>query len=342
MNNNIKIGGEFEINPFTLKGFEEFNVENSVVQFSSGRSALNAILLHLSDKVNSVIYVPYYICHSVVQACMNANFEIRYYELNDDFKFPIKTLENITYNSCILSVNYFGFIGDNDLIDEIKAKRPDITILGDHVQSFWTCQFSKADYSFTSLRKHFAISDGALVYKKGRLWISDKNYSINSFSDKKILGSFLKNIKVNDSIYLKMFSDGEQLLDVEKTPTFSSDISKFLFDKLDLKFISGKKQENYEFLHEYGEKNGLEFIFPFNSKNIPLCVPIVVKNRNSLRRELVKNNIYLPIHWQISNFNKISSKASWLSKNEISLVIDQRYNIEDMRYQLDLLVKYIR
>jgi len=334
MKHNIKIGGEFEIDPNQLKGIQNYNSENSPIQFSSGRSALTAVLLHIFDSANPIIFVPYYICQSVVDACQNANFEIRFYELGNDFKFPITEVENIPNHACLLSVNYFGFIDDNSLIIEIKKQRPDITVIADHVQSYWTCSNSVADFSFTSLRKHFAIPDGAIIYRKGEVWYAEGNFPENHFYDFKLMGSILKFHNVDDDIYLRYFEKGERILYEEIYPTKASEISKWLFKVMNLRKIKEARISNFKQVYEFGKIKGLNFVFPFNPNIVPLCIPIKVDNRNLIRKALFSRNIYLPIHWPLSSFNVNSNIAKQFDEIELSLIIDQRYGERDLQYQL--------
>ena len=71
-------------------------------------------------------------------------------------------------------------------------------------------------------------------------------------------------------------------------------------------------------------------------------VPIILKNRNNIRKSLMANNIFLPVHWPINNFNASSKLAKALSDNELSLVIDQRYSEKDMIYQLQNLKNLLK
>ena len=65
------------------------------------------------------------------------------------------------------------------------------------------------------------------------------------------------------------------------------------------------------------------------SEDSPMFVPIFVEQniRNDLRRALISEKIYCPIHWPRSNSYGGNNE---LYDTEISLVCDQRYSIEDM------------
>lgn len=330
---NIKIGGEFEINPESLKGFLDFKPDASSFLFSSGRSALQAILKFTKNKP-SFIYLPYYICSSVVSACKNEGYKIIFYELDDNFLFPINDIANIKKNSALLTVNYFGFVNDNPLIKRIKRQRPDITIISDQVQSFWTYKDTLADFAFTSLRKHFAIPDGALVHSNRKDWKPEKQIKENGFYWAKLLASFLKNEKVDDNIYLKFFEEGERLLDEERSITKGSGYAQFLLSVAELNLIKEQRLRNTKKVYELGNKIGLDFVFQYAENIVPLVVPILVKNRDEVRKKLFNKNIFLPVHWPLEAFNSISARTREITNSELSLVIDQRYSEEEMNYQI--------
>ncbi len=77
--------------------------------------------------------------------------------------------------------------------------------------------------------------------------------------------------------------------------------------------------------------------------NIPIGFPILIDNRDKIRRELMLKSIYCPIHWDIreSRIPILFKDAYYLSERILTLPIDQRYNIEDMNRLVDTLCLYI-
>jgi len=243
----IKIGGEFEINPSSLKGVSDFNPNKATFLFSSGRSALMAILKNVARTNPRKIHIPYYICQSVVNACIYADFNVSFYELDERFLFPLDYTEKIEKEEVLLTVNYFGFVDDNPTVESIKQTRPDIVTISDHSQSFWTYSQSMADYSFTSLRKYLPVPDGAFVnsMKKDLL---DRNNTIfkNSFYSLKLAGSIMKWQKQDDNLYLELFSEGENIIDTEHSITQASFVSEFLFSTINLEALKKKRKKTHK------------------------------------------------------------------------------------------------
>ena len=69
----------------------------------------------------------------------------------------------------------------------------------------------------------------------------------------------------------------------------------------------------------------------------PMFVPIFVPDgkRDELRRYLIRNEIYCPVHWPVSEYHVLDEKTKEIYDNELSLVCDQRYNEKDMKRMID-------
>jgi hypothetical protein len=339
--NVIKIGGEFGIDPHILYRYPEYKPSGDIFLYSSGRIALLAILNHVRKNKKSIIHIPYYICEAVVKVCENAGFKVKFYEPDERFLLPVDYLSDIKINEVLLTVNYFGYIDDNRSIIKIKELRPDISVISDQVQSFWTYDKTCADFSFTSLRKHFAIPDGALVFTKDKAFKPGKNIPETQFYKNKLIGSILKNQQVQDEIYLNFFESGEKELDNETMISQASILGYYLFNKLELDTCKKRRRENSKLVYEVGQKHGLEFIFPLNEEVIPMHVPVYLEKRDKIRNELKNSDIYLPIHWPQADFNLKSRMAKRMKEMELSLVIDQRYSPKDIEYELETLIKIL-
>ncbi|MFW5804732.1 MAG: hypothetical protein ACOCWG_05835, partial [bacterium] len=333
------IGGDFPISPNDLKGIASFSETEGVKMFSNGRTALMAILKHISENSTQKrkIYLPYYICHSVIEACKLSGYNVSFYEITESFNFPISELNKLEQNTVLLTINYFGFVDDNSIVEEIKQKRPDIVTISDRVQDFYRLKDSIADYSFTSLRKAFPIPEGGLVFTKHIDFFDNFSYPENYFYKEKLLGSLLKGNGADDTDYLFFFEKGEQILDESTRIEKSSIISQYLYHKFNISEAQQIRQRNYDFIYSEGKKIGIDFIFEYKDHITPLSVPILIKDRDRIRKNLMKKNVFLPVHWPLSSFYKDSKKSKEIARNEISLIIDQRYNLKHMEYQLDTL-----
>lgn len=223
-----------------------------------------------------------------------------------------------------------------DSIRRIKQARPNLVIIEDDVQAFFEYKNSEADYSFTSLRKWFPCPDGAFISTKRTL--NMETMVENKWSQYKFAGNILKkyNNVIDDSICLELLQKGEELLDVEYRSA-CSDISQVIFAHVDIETIAKKRMNNAAYLHSKLEKLGIRHAY--RESAVPLFVPIFIENRTALRRRFFENNIFTPIHWP-----KVSTEINGdneLYMLELSLICDQRYDLEDMEGQIRILRQFL-
>ena len=159
------------------------------------------------------------------------------------------------------------------------------------------------------------------------------------FLKDKTLGGIFKHLRLPDEVYLKLLESGEEAMSNKKSVTKASSLEYYLYEKTDLEDVRAKRKRNYELVYEFGNFHDFDFLFPYKKDIIPKNVPLILKNRNNIRKSLMTKNIFLPVHWPIDNFNASSKIAKALSDTELSLVIDQRYSINEIEYQLESLLR---
>ena len=98
--------------------------------------------------------------------------------------------------------------------------------------------------------------------------------------------------------------------------------SKYIIERIALNNIIRRKELFEILLSKFNDKALFKKI-PGNV--IPLGFPIIVNDRNKLRDDLKKENIFCPVHWSLSN--KISEaefqESFWLSKNILAFQINE-------------------
>ena len=77
------IGGEFAINSRLLSK----NEKSIELQYSSGRSVLYSILMHIKGE-NKKILLPAYLCDSITRTVIEAGWKYELYQI-DKFLYPI-------------------------------------------------------------------------------------------------------------------------------------------------------------------------------------------------------------------------------------------------------------
>jgi hypothetical protein len=191
-----------------------------------------------------------------------------------------------------------------------------------------------ADYSFASFRKYFPVPDGGWLRTKEEDFYFDYSNAASIFSYKKLIGGILKYyssiLPIEDEIYLQYLKMGEdELNNYKKIATISKE-SLIILSNLNIYFedIISQRNTNAIFVLEQLKRLEIDTLFPINAPvNAPLAIPIQIKNRNIVYNRLIKNKIYLPIHWHVPIEYKTNIKrGNEIAQNELSIVIDQRYS----------------
>lgn len=343
---SIIVGGENEILQNTLLT-SQANSDNfpTGCWYSSGRACLYYILqnIKLCGDSNRVL-IPSYLCHSVISTIEAAMMKYVLYDLNERLSVDIDGLSTLyKRGDVVVVVNYFGMSDVEGQITQIRSIDPSAIVVVDNVQAYY--QMDKptmADYSFSSLRKWFAVPDGGqvLTNHSGMMTVTKRN----TFAQYKIAGSMLKSLKsgvgadIDDVTYLELFERGETLID-DNIDSIMSVMSQKLYGELNFDDIAQRRVINSKFVIEQLRGIGVEPLLPLQDGYVPLCIPILLDNRDEVRRKLMQNNIFCPVHWPCTDRNM--QMGCKISKNELSLIVDQRYTLQDLLWMTDIIKQCI-
>ena len=285
------IGGEFQIAVTDILNAQNRHLEApDVYTYSSGRAAFYQILKYLRQekKVNHVL-LPDYLCSSVLFPVKELGLDYAFYPINEKLELePASFLPLYKKGAAVLLINYFGL---QDLTSQIKTIREfddKAIIIEDDVQAYY--EFIKpldgVDFKFTSLRKTFAVPDGGLVKTKHHL---PKVTTPNTFGQYKAAAALLKSMRegnFNDQIYLELFEKGESLIDSEQECGMSL-IAEKLYSFMNEEHVKVRRLNNATYLLEQLKQFGIKPLLPLTDNHVPLFVPIVLKNRDEVRRTML-------------------------------------------------------
>ena len=335
------IGGEFEIRIDDLSDLTR-NAEKSFPDFykySSGRAALYHILSYLrKEKKIYKIMIPDYLCPSIVRTINIMDYDIIFYPLNNLLQIEKNKFATLYEKGCaILLINYFGIIKIFDQIDYIKSIDCNAVIIEDDVQSFYSFmnEDHDVDFQFSSLRKTFAIPDGGLVKSKHTLKEATQE---NFFSQYKVSGGILKSLRnlnlFDDDVYLGLLEQGEALIDSDLFSSMSK-MAEHLYLKTDFEQVRNIRKENADYLLKGLNELGISSIFIPDEDSVPLFIPLLIEDRNRIRKKMFEHQIFCPVHWPLEGLNLVTGKK--MQENELSLIVDQRYNTKDMDLILSMM-----
>lgn len=336
------IGGEFPIAVTDILNAQNRHLDApDVYTYSSGRAALFQILKYLRQEKNVThVLLPDYLCSSVLVPIKKLGLDYAFYPINEKLELELASFQQLyKKGTTVLIINYFGL---QDLSSQIKAIRElddKAIIIEDDVQAYY--EFIKpldgVDFKFTSLRKTFAVPDGGLVKTRHHLPIVS---TPNTFGQYKAAAALLKSMRegnFNDQIYLELFEKGESLIDSEQECGMSL-IAEKLYSFMNEEHVKVRRLNNAEYLVEQLEKLGIKPLLPLLENHVPLFVPIVLKNRDAVRKATFQKEIFCPVHWPLDGME--IKRGEQMANEELSLIIDQRYGRKEMDEIIKVLHKF--
>lgn len=304
---NKEIGGYLEIESCLGKS-DIFH--RNLIHLNTGRNCLAYLIKALDIKK---VYLPYYLCESVLKLCQREGCKYEFYNIDYNF-LPIfeKTLQEKEY---LYIVNYYGFLS-NGLIQEYKSKHKNIIV--DNVQAFYQEPVKNVPTIY-SCRKWFGMPDGAFLYSPVSLEINATDDSSNRFSHlfgrkKDGATAHYGEFKANDKSFVDL-----PLMNMSKQ---TSD----LFKQIDFKKAAQIRKCNYEFLRKL--LNAFNPI-DYDCSSVPFCYPFYVKDGMNIKKVLAERQIYIPSYWpNVFEEEKIERD---FTDNVLPLPCDQRYSLNDMK-----------
>ncbi len=145
--------------------------------------------------------------------------------------------------------------------------------------------------------------------------------------------------EVSKEIFLNQYNESGKILDQDYKNYSIDDESLKVIMGIDIEKIKKSRIENAETIYKKLRLNKhIEFLInTFNGQDGLLFVPIILKKeiRNLLRKYLIENKVYLPVHWPLDD------KINNIFEQELSLICDQRYNENQIEWYIDLIQNFI-
>jgi len=336
------IGGDFSY-PISHLFKGSFGSFNDKLIYSSGRSSLSLILKSIKnfESEDYTVLSPSFACQSLEESYKELEIPFKLYPVNNELRLDRKRFKDLDKNAnyIFVLISYFGIVKVKDDIYWIKNYFPNSIVINDLAQDLWSFleEDSEADYSFSSLRKALASPDGGLIKTKDKDLLAVKKRI--SLSSKRIIAAIFKNSGlVTDHIYLKYFKEAEA--EFKATPSLCSSFTKNILSHTNLEKVEERRKENSQHAVYYARKHGLKLLLEPKADDVPLCIPLLIPNRDKVRSQLIKKGIFLPVHWPLSE-SSTDPVARKISEEILSLVIDQRCSKKDVERQIDEFLKGI-
>lgn len=327
----------------------------NLVLTSSGRGAIRLALAALRETAaHRTALLPAYCCQSMVDPFVRSGFRVSFYDVwKEDLAPDWDSLARMASRpvGVFLHMGYFGFPEDERLGDVIRdVKRTGTLVIEDVTHSLFSMpdRAPGNDFCVASLRKWIGIPSGGFlssrepakgsaelkpdpVFPSIRLAALRKKAEFMRTGDGRLKPSFLE-----------LFRAAEAAVDRDPAAYAIDDLSASILDGLQVEEIRTKRRENYAFLAGALRENpGVKVIFPhLPAGACPMFLPLYVpEGRDRLRQRLIRRRVYLPVHWPKPSQVDIRERpgTQGILNEIISVPVDQRYGLEEMRRIADLI-----
>ena len=315
---------------FSLELNDGWERHAEAIRLNAGRYALEYILKARNYRK---VYLPYYICDSVLEPIKRQNVEYEFYHINEQLEPAIEL--HPKDDEAVLYVNYFG----------LKNRRASTfcyayhnTIL-DQTQAFYSEQGNKYEDTtiqcdtFYSCRKYFGVPDGAYHYNDCLLdeeLPQDESFERMAFLTKRIDRSAQEGFADFQAHDEKLSTVGMKRM---------SKLTEGMMRSIDYTAKANKRIHNFHVLDEVlRDSNRIKWNMDYGT--VPLVYPYYVEDGARLRQYLIGHQVFCARYWpNVLEWCKTSDFEYHLAENLVCLPIDQRYGEEDMKRIIEIIAK---
>jgi hypothetical protein len=292
-------------------------------------SARNALVYFLSGKKAKRIFLPDYICNTVIRALQKAGIEHRFYTIGPDF--DIVSLPDLACDEYILSVNYFGLMQEK--VRQLCAIYTR-ALIADNAQAFFA-KPPNAAATLYSPRKFFGVADGGYLISG----LSSNNGLKQDVSWDRYSHLLQRHDCGAKNAYDK-FLQNEALIG-KLPPRYMSRITQRLLASVDYETVKNRRRANFRFFQSC--LSGLnEYEWSMADDDVPLIYPFLC-SAEGLWEHLIQNNIFVARYWaEVEERTATESFANKLSRNLVPLPIDQRYDESQLQRVVDAVKQYLK
>jgi hypothetical protein len=287
------------------------------------------------------IWLPAYLCHSIVEAVQAANLSIEFYPVSLDLKLEnLEWLSQLENRDLVLFIDYFDFESDREVIRAAKEKPA--WVVQDAAQALLSSfERAEADFVLYSPRQYFGVPDGGILQSK-----CDEDFSSIHLKDAPDDFVLAANHAFNSRTEFDRSSDGDWF-SIYNSAEKLSPIGCFAMTALsaamlrhsfDYEKISENRRSNYQRL--YNSVPEMALYGALNDETVPLGFPIVSDFRDHIRTSLYSKKMYCPLHWSIERVvPECFEDAHRLSGKLLTILCDQRYSLSNMKSIISVIRK---
>lgn len=315
---------------FSLELNEGRERHSQAIHLNAGRYALEYIL---KARKYRKIYLPFYICDSVMEPIKRQGVKYEFYHINEQLE-PATELHPQA-DEAVLWVNYFGlkdrrassfcYAYPNTILDQTQA------FYSEH-GNYYDDPTVQCD-TFYSCRKFFGVPDGAYLYTNCLLneeIPQDESFDRMTFLTKRIDRS-------PQAAYTDFQTHDEKMSTVGMRRM--SRLTEAMMRGIDYTVKANRRIHNFHILDDVLRSTN-NFKGDMDYATVPLVYPYLVEDGARLRQHLIEHKIFCARYWpNVLEWCKPGDFEYHLAENLVCLPIDQRYGEEEMKYILEIIHK---
>lgn len=312
----LKIGGFFPI--FSGLSMKSYSWRPQGIFLDSGRSALSLIVQQERPKR---VFVPHYVCDSVVSTLVRNNVQVKRYEIDSKLSPRQKPFPN--EDELFLVVNYFGV---KEAETQALSRELGSRLIIDNTHNLFASP-TAGTWNFRNIRKSVGLPDGAILNSPVPIDVSHLPAS------RSVVGPmFLRRIRW-DSLAWSRFKAADNRFDVG--PSKGSTFSEFFSRAIDSDRIVEARIKNFEYLDSH--LGGLNLLHLSRGEGVPFSYPLLLESPVS-RAYLASLGLYVPELWpEVSLDTQAPKWERMLASNILPLPIDHRYT----RVHMDQIIRVL-
>ena len=313
---------------FSLEINDGYEYHSHALRLNAGRYALEYVL---KARGYRRLYLPYYICDSVLQPIVRFGMDYEFYHIDEQLE-PATELHP-KGDEAVLYVNYFG-LKNRFASSFCYAYRN--TIL-DQTQAFYSESGNSSEDpnvqcdTFYSCRKYFGVPDGAYLYTNCLLeeeLPQDESFERMTFLTKRIDRSPQEgyaDFHVNDK---NLSTVGMRRM---------SKLTQVMMSGINYTAKANRRIQNFHVLDKV-LRDSNRFKWTIDYGTVPLVYPYYIEDGAKLRQYLIDHQVFCARYWP--NVLEWCQPDDWefqLAENLVCIPIDQRYGDSDMQVIIDLI-----
>lgn len=291
------------------------------------------------------VWVPSYLCHTILDGIRAAGTEARFYEVDDRLQVSsIDWTQAVSRGDLVVLIDFFGWPCNPSFKSVLHEKGA--WILEDACQAMLSDSTGEdVDFTLLSPRKFLGVPDGAVLCCKCNE-IDLQNVRLEAPPEDWWLESFLAmQLRREQDLcginrawfeHYRRFDAGHPI----GAYAMSQLSQALLLHTFDYEAIARRRIENYRVL---AERLGRFALLPQLSDGVvPLGFPARFPERDRLREALFKADIYPPVHWKLDGVvPRQFDRSHRLSAQIMTLPCDQRYDSEDMERMAETVLREV-